>query len=86
MQDIVNRESDADVWKTILSEVRLVHVNTSAVLKVQGRCIWLAWLGWGLTTLGYRTLWAKWALRGQDVWLTSMFPSHGMGRTPNFSD
>ncbi|XP_034520609.1 protein O-mannosyl-transferase 1 isoform X4 [Ailuropoda melanoleuca] len=34
--DIVNRESDADVWKTILSEVRLVHVNTSAVLKLSG--------------------------------------------------
>ncbi|XP_012576779.1 PREDICTED: protein O-mannosyl-transferase 1 isoform X2 [Condylura cristata] len=34
--DIVNRESDAEVWKTILSEVRLVHVNTSAVLKLSG--------------------------------------------------
>lgn len=33
-QDITNRESDRDVWKTILSEVRLIHVNTSAVLKV----------------------------------------------------
>ncbi|KAM5299666.1 protein O-mannosyl-transferase 1 isoform 5-T5 [Ctenodactylus gundi] len=31
--DIVNRESDRDSWKTILSEVRFVHVNTSAVLK-----------------------------------------------------
>ncbi|XP_044519901.1 protein O-mannosyl-transferase 1 isoform X3 [Gracilinanus agilis] len=31
--DIVNRESDSDIWKTILSEVRFVHVNTSAVLK-----------------------------------------------------
>ncbi|KTG04513.1 hypothetical protein cypCar_00002241 [Cyprinus carpio] len=31
--DIVNRESDREIWKTILSEVRLVHVNTSAVLK-----------------------------------------------------
>jgi len=30
----VNRESDREIWKTILSEVRLVHVNTSAVLKV----------------------------------------------------
>lgn len=37
-QDITNRESDRDVWKTILSEVRLVHVNTSAVLKV---CAWV---------------------------------------------
>ncbi|XP_026862099.2 protein O-mannosyl-transferase 1 [Electrophorus electricus] len=34
--DITNRESDRDVWKTILSEVRLVHVNTSAVLKLSG--------------------------------------------------
>ncbi|XP_036276360.1 protein O-mannosyl-transferase 1 isoform X1 [Pipistrellus kuhlii] len=34
--DIVNRESDAEIWKTILSEVRLVHVNTSAVLKLSG--------------------------------------------------
>lgn len=25
-----------DVWKTILSEVRFVHVNTSAVLKASG--------------------------------------------------
>lgn len=35
LQDIVNREADAEVWKTILSEVRLVHVNTSAILKVR---------------------------------------------------
>uniref|UniRef100_A0A096P0E9 Dolichyl-phosphate-mannose--protein mannosyltransferase n=1 Tax=Papio anubis TaxID=9555 RepID=A0A096P0E9_PAPAN len=34
--EIVNRGSDADVWKTILSEVRFVHVNTSAVLKLSG--------------------------------------------------
>ncbi|XP_036095370.1 protein O-mannosyl-transferase 1 isoform X3 [Rousettus aegyptiacus] len=34
--DIVNRDADTDVWKTILSEVRLVHLNTSAVLKVSG--------------------------------------------------
>nr|XP_033714785.1 protein O-mannosyl-transferase 1 isoform X2 [Tursiops truncatus] len=34
--DIVNRESDTDVWKTIVSEVRFVHVNTSAVLKLSG--------------------------------------------------
>ncbi|XP_034871472.1 protein O-mannosyl-transferase 1 isoform X3 [Mirounga leonina] len=34
--DIVNRESDTEVWKTILSEIRLVHVNTSAVLKLSG--------------------------------------------------
>uniref|UniRef100_A0A3Q3DMZ3 dolichyl-phosphate-mannose--protein mannosyltransferase n=1 Tax=Hippocampus comes TaxID=109280 RepID=A0A3Q3DMZ3_HIPCM len=34
--DVVNREDDSEVWKTILSEVRLVHVNTSAVLKLSG--------------------------------------------------
>ncbi|XP_066222955.1 protein O-mannosyl-transferase 1 isoform X2 [Saccopteryx leptura] len=34
--DIVNRESDAEIWKTILSEVRFVHVNTSAILKLSG--------------------------------------------------
>ncbi|XP_058158146.1 protein O-mannosyl-transferase 1 isoform X3 [Dasypus novemcinctus] len=31
--DIINRETDTDIWKTILSEVRFVHVNTSAILK-----------------------------------------------------
>lgn len=35
----MNRESDAAIWKTILSEVRLVHLNTSAVLKVRARCL-----------------------------------------------
>uniref|UniRef100_H3BD43 Protein O-mannosyl-transferase 1 n=1 Tax=Latimeria chalumnae TaxID=7897 RepID=H3BD43_LATCH len=34
--EIVNRQSETDVWKTILSEVRFVHVNTSAVLKLSG--------------------------------------------------
>uniref|UniRef100_A0A8D2J5L5 Protein O-mannosyl-transferase 1 n=1 Tax=Varanus komodoensis TaxID=61221 RepID=A0A8D2J5L5_VARKO len=34
--DIVNRDSDTDVWKTIRSEVGLVHLNTSAVLKLSG--------------------------------------------------
>ncbi|XP_057680911.1 protein O-mannosyl-transferase 1 isoform X2 [Corythoichthys intestinalis] len=34
--DIVNREEDSEVWKTIVSEVRFVHVNTSAVLKLSG--------------------------------------------------
>lgn len=34
--DIVNRESNRDTWKTILSEVRFVHVNTSAILKLSG--------------------------------------------------
>lgn len=40
LQDIVNRESDTDVWKTILSEVRFVHVNTSAILKVSDTASW----------------------------------------------
>ncbi|XP_007942533.1 protein O-mannosyl-transferase 1 [Orycteropus afer afer] len=34
--EIVNRESDTDIWKTIMSEVRFVHVNTSAILKLSG--------------------------------------------------
>ncbi|ERE71240.1 protein O-mannosyl-transferase 1-like protein [Cricetulus griseus] len=34
--DIVNRESSRDTWKTILSEVRFMHVNTSAILKLSG--------------------------------------------------
>lgn len=34
--EISNRESDTEVWKTILSDVRLVHLNTSAVLKLSG--------------------------------------------------
>uniref|UniRef100_A0AAX7V438 Protein O-mannosyl-transferase 1 n=1 Tax=Astatotilapia calliptera TaxID=8154 RepID=A0AAX7V438_ASTCA len=34
--DISNREAESEVWKTILSEVRLIHVNTSAVLKLSG--------------------------------------------------
>ncbi|XP_029018976.1 protein O-mannosyl-transferase 1 isoform X2 [Betta splendens] len=34
--EVSNRESDSEVWKTILSEVRLVHVNTSAALKLSG--------------------------------------------------
>ncbi|XP_029915353.1 protein O-mannosyl-transferase 1 isoform X2 [Myripristis murdjan] len=34
--EIFNREAESEVWKTILSEVRLVHVNTSAVLKLSG--------------------------------------------------
>lgn len=34
--DISNREVDTEVWKTILSDVRLVHLNTSAVLKLSG--------------------------------------------------
>ncbi|XP_044161746.1 protein O-mannosyl-transferase 1 isoform X1 [Bufo gargarizans] len=34
--EILNRESDRDTWKTIVSEVKLVHVNTSAALKLSG--------------------------------------------------
>uniref|UniRef100_A0A8C8DZ93 Protein O-mannosyl-transferase 1 n=1 Tax=Oryzias sinensis TaxID=183150 RepID=A0A8C8DZ93_9TELE len=34
--DITNREAKSEVWKTIVSDVRLVHVNTSAVLKLSG--------------------------------------------------
>lgn len=37
--DITNRETEREVWKTILSEVRLVHVNTSAVLKLSGSAL-----------------------------------------------
>lgn len=34
--EILNRESERETWKTILSEVRLIHVNTSAILKLSG--------------------------------------------------
>uniref|UniRef100_A0A672GPI6 Protein O-mannosyl-transferase 1 n=1 Tax=Salarias fasciatus TaxID=181472 RepID=A0A672GPI6_SALFA len=37
--EVSNREAESDVWKTILSEVRLVHVNTSAVLKLSGAAL-----------------------------------------------
>ncbi|KAM4696051.1 protein PRRC2B [Rhinophrynus dorsalis] len=37
--EIVNRESDVDTWKTIVSEVKLVHVNTSAALKLSGSAL-----------------------------------------------
>ncbi|KAM8934830.1 protein O-mannosyl-transferase 1 [Pelodytes ibericus] len=37
--EIVNRESDTDTWKTIVSEVKLVHVNTSAALKLSGAAL-----------------------------------------------
>ncbi|XP_040180327.1 protein O-mannosyl-transferase 1 [Rana temporaria] len=45
--EIVNRESDKDTWKTILSEVRLVHVNTTATLKLSGSAL----LDWGFRQL-----------------------------------
>lgn len=35
--DIINREQSGDVWHTIQSMVRLVHVNTSQALKFSGR-------------------------------------------------
>ncbi|XP_067376719.1 protein O-mannosyl-transferase 1 isoform X3 [Channa argus] len=34
--EVSNRDSESEVWKTILSEARFVHVNTSAVLKLSG--------------------------------------------------
>ncbi|XP_061427635.1 protein O-mannosyl-transferase 1-like [Lethenteron reissneri] len=34
--EVLNRASDKDSWKTIVSDVQLVHVNTSAVLRVSG--------------------------------------------------
>lgn len=37
--DISNREAESDSWKTILSEVRLLHVNTSAVLRLSGAAL-----------------------------------------------
>ncbi|KAG8277701.1 Protein O-mannosyl-transferase 1 [Homalodisca vitripennis] len=35
--DIVNREQEGDVWHTIQSQVRLIHVNSSQALKFSGR-------------------------------------------------
>ncbi|KAK6638547.1 hypothetical protein RUM43_006814 [Polyplax serrata] len=35
--DIVNREQIGDVWLTIQSQVRLIHVNSSQALKFSGR-------------------------------------------------
>uniref|UniRef100_I3M3G5 Dolichyl-phosphate-mannose--protein mannosyltransferase n=2 Tax=Ictidomys tridecemlineatus TaxID=43179 RepID=I3M3G5_ICTTR len=49
--DIVNRESDREVWKTILSEVRFVHVNTSAILKLSGAHL-PDWGFWQLEVVG----------------------------------
>ena len=33
-QDIENRQSDKEVWQTIKSRVRLIHITTNHVLKV----------------------------------------------------
>ncbi|KAK5933213.1 hypothetical protein CgunFtcFv8_004859 [Champsocephalus gunnari] len=41
--EVSNREAESESWKTILSDVRLVHVNTSAVLKMSGASL----PGWG---------------------------------------
>lgn len=35
--EIVSRQSDDDLWQTIQSQVRLVHVNTSTALKLSGK-------------------------------------------------
>ncbi|XP_036000139.1 protein O-mannosyl-transferase 1 [Fundulus heteroclitus] len=45
--DIYNREAESEVWKTIVSEVRLVHLNTSAILKLSG----VALPDWGFRQL-----------------------------------
>ncbi|XP_078282058.1 protein O-mannosyl-transferase 1 isoform X4 [Rhinoraja longicauda] len=37
--EIVNRETENEIWKTILSEVKLLHVNTSAVLTLSGTAL-----------------------------------------------
>ncbi|XP_071948165.1 protein O-mannosyl-transferase 1-like [Antedon mediterranea] len=34
--DIVNRETEGSIWKTIKSQIRLVHMNTSCAVKVTG--------------------------------------------------
>lgn len=35
--DIINRASEGDIWHTIKSHVRLVHVDTGAALRFSGR-------------------------------------------------
>ena len=37
--EIINRETDRDEWQTIRSHVRLVHVNTSSVLRTTGKTL-----------------------------------------------
>ncbi|XP_033115663.1 protein O-mannosyl-transferase 1-like [Anneissia japonica] len=34
--DIVNRETEGSIWKTIKSHIRLVHMNTSCAIKISG--------------------------------------------------
>ena len=38
--EILNRDSDSGKWETIKSHIRLVHVNTSQVLKVRIRMLY----------------------------------------------
>ncbi|CAH1391620.1 unnamed protein product [Nezara viridula] len=35
--DIVNRDQEGDIWHTIQSQVRLIHLNSSQALKFSGR-------------------------------------------------
>ena len=35
--DIINRDTAGDVWHTINSQIRLIHVNTSQALKFSGK-------------------------------------------------
>jgi len=35
--DIINRDTAGDVWHTINSQIRLIHVNTSAALRFTGK-------------------------------------------------
>ncbi|XP_028312223.1 protein O-mannosyl-transferase 1 isoform X2 [Gouania willdenowi] len=37
--DIANREAESESWKSISSEIRLIHVNTSAGLKLSGSAL-----------------------------------------------
>ncbi|XP_013111228.1 protein O-mannosyltransferase 1 isoform X2 [Stomoxys calcitrans] len=41
--DITNRDKEGSIWKTIKSEVRLIHVSTGAALKYSSRML----PGWG---------------------------------------
>lgn len=45
--DIINRASEGDIWHTIKSHVRLVHVSTGAALRFSGRQL----PDWGLYIL-----------------------------------
>lgn len=45
--DIINRETAGDVWHTINSQIRLIHVNTSQAMKFSGK----QYLEWGYEQL-----------------------------------